>query len=99
MSTSIEARQARVNMAALANVTSARLIAIDDHGLLFEGDLTDEEVGDIWWHVTSADATDQTARESIAAKVTDAEAGTHGSGWLTDAYAELARYVARLGDI
>lgn len=65
-------------------------------GLLFDGALTDNEVGAVWWYATSTDDADQARREALAAMIAAAEAGTNGAGWLTDAWAALARYAIRL---
>ena len=95
MSTSIQARQARsLGYDSFTHITSVPLLDFDPDGLLFDGTLTDIEIGDVWWYVTSTDDADRVARQSIAAKVTAAEASATAADLR---YAELARYVARLG--
>jgi hypothetical protein len=101
MSTSIEARQARaLNYQSFAHITSTPLVAFDSNGLLFDGTLTDTEIGDVWWYATSADDTDQAKREELAALIAEAEAKPYNENtkWLTDAWARLARYQIRLGE-
>lgn len=99
MSTSIQAKRARsVGLDSFAHITDVPLAVdgIQPEGLLFDGELTDEQIGDVWWWVTSRDDADQTRREAIAALVADAEAGINGAGWLTDAFAVLGRYLIGL---
>lgn len=68
MSTAIEARQARpLNFSSFAHITSVPLVEFDSDGLLFDGVLTDTEIGDCWWYATSRDAADMTRRQSLAA--------------------------------
>lgn len=98
MATSIEARVVRrpLRLDSFGHITAVPLVAFDSLGLLFDGDLTDIEIGDVWWFATSTDDADQARREAIAVSIADAEAGTNGAGWLTDAYAALARYAIGL---
>lgn len=100
MSTSIGAKVVRPQLGygSFAHITATPLAAggITVDGLLFDGDLTDEQIGEVWWYATSRDDTDRAKREALAILVADAEAGTNGAGWLTDAFAELGRYVLGL---
>lgn len=97
MRTSVQAPLVRsVGAESFAHITSAPVAEIEGEGVLFDGVLTDEQVGDVWWFVTSVDDVDQAERESIAADIAAAEAGTHGTSWLNTAYAKLARYAIGL---
>lgn len=77
MNTSVQASLVRsVGPFSFAHITTAPVLAIEGQGVLFGGALTDEEVGDVWWWVTSRDDTDQAARENIAALRSAATAPT-----------------------
>lgn len=71
MTTSIEGRVLRsVGLDSFADITDVPLVVpggIDRKGLLFDGDLTDEQVGDIWWRMTSVDTGDEESRRNLAA--------------------------------
>lgn len=68
MSTSIQARQSRgLGFDSFADITDVPLVDFDCGGLLFDGDLTDMEIGAVWWFATSRDDADEAARRNIAA--------------------------------
>ncbi len=99
MSTSIEGRVVgSVGFDSFADLTTARLESFTSSGVLFDGDLTDTEIGDVWWRMTSLDACDQTCREDLAVLIAEAESKPYNENtkWLTDAFARLARYQIRL---
>lgn len=73
MTTSIEGRVVcAVGLHTFADITEAPLLmpgGIDRYGLLFDGDLTDEQVDAIWWRMTSRDAADEQARRDLYARL------------------------------
>lgn len=65
--TSIEGTQAQpLRLDLFADITDRPLIGWTAEGVLFAGDLTDEQVSDVWWRYTSRDAADETARRHLA---------------------------------
>ena len=73
MSTRIEGRViCAVGLGTFADITEAPLLmpgGIDRNGLLFDGDLTAEQIDAIWWRMTSRDAADEAARRDLYARL------------------------------
>lgn len=66
MSTSIEGRVVRpIGPDTFADITDAPVVAVTRDGLLFDGDLTPDQVVDVWERMTSADDTDQQRRHDL----------------------------------
>lgn len=100
---SIEGRVARpIGLDTFADITPVPLVLADNRvdraGLLFDGDLTDEQIEAVWWRMTSADAADLSRREGLYVRLGEAVAGAHGAGWQTDVIAEMLRYQLGLAD-
>lgn len=76
-----------VGLTTFADITDAPLVLdagrVDRNGLLFDGELTPEQVEDVWWRMTSRDAHDEAARRHMYDLLTD-ESG--------DLCAALVRY-------
>ena len=70
MSTSIQGRVLiSVSLDTFADITDVPLTmpgGIDRDGLLFDGDLTTDQVAAIWWRMTSRDDADETKRRNLA---------------------------------
>ena len=70
MSTSIQGRVLiSVGLDTFADITDVPLVmpgGIDRNGLLFDGDLTTDEVAAIWWRATSRDDADESKRRALA---------------------------------
>lgn len=75
MPTSIQGRVVcNVSLDTFSDLTEVPLTwpgGVDRDGLLFDGDLADDEIDAIWWRMTSRDADDEAARRAIS----DASAG------------------------
>lgn len=58
-----------VGLTTFADITDAPLVLdagrVDRNGLLFDGDLTPEQVEAIFWRMTSRDAADEAARRHM----------------------------------
>lgn len=68
--TSIEGEQAQpLRLDLFADITDQPLIGWTTDGVLFAGELTDEQISDVWWRYTSRGPVDETKRRDLADKL------------------------------